>query len=92
MCIRDRRRTIRPGVRLHQAHLEAADVTIAEGLPVTIIERTIADLLGSRSHGDPEHIARIVGDALVEARLDVDRLAVLLDPLAARYKLSLIHI
>jgi hypothetical protein len=80
------RRTIRPGVRLYQAHLEATDVTIAEGLPVTIIERTIADLLGSRRHGDPEHIARIVGDALVEARLDVDRLAVLLDPLASRYK------
>lgn len=80
------RRTIRPGVRLHQAHLEAADVTIVEGLPVTTIERTVADLLGSRVHGDPEHVSRVVGDALVEARLDVDRLADLLDPLASRHK------
>lgn len=80
------RRTVRDGIRLHQARLNAADVTIVEGLPVTTIERTIADLLRSRRHGDPEHIARIVGDALVEARLDVDRLAELLEPLASRYK------
>ena len=80
------RRTARDGIRLHQAHLDAAEVTIVEGLSVTTIERTIADLLRSRRHGDPEHIARIVGDALVEARLDVDRLAELLEPLASRYK------
>lgn len=80
------RRTIRAGIRLHQAHPEAADVTMVEGLPVTTIERTVADLLSSRKHGDPEHIARIVGDALIEARLDVDRLADLLEQLASRYK------
>ena len=66
--------------------MEASEVTIVEGLPVTTVERTIADLLHSRNHGDPEHIARIVGDALIAARLDVDRLADLLEPLAARYK------
>lgn len=80
------RRTVRDGIRLHQARLAAADVTIAEGLPVTTIERTIADLLRSRRHGDPEHAARMVGDALVEARLDVDRLGDLLQPLASRYQ------
>lgn len=80
------RRTIRPGVRLHPARLEEAEVTIVEGLPVTTVERTVADLLNSRNHGDPEHIARIVGDALITARLDVGRLADLLEPLAARYK------
>lgn len=80
------RRTVRDGIRLYQAHLDAADVTIVEGLPVTTIERTIVDLLRSRRHGDPDHVARIVGDALVEARLDVDRLAELLEPLASRYK------
>lgn len=80
------RRTARTGIRLHQTSLTARDVTIVEGLPTTRIERTIADLLSSRRYGDPEHIARIVGDALLDARLDVGRLAELLDPLTARYK------
>jgi hypothetical protein len=80
------RRTVRDGIRLHHARLTAADVTVVDGLPATTIERTIADLLRSRRHGDPEHVARIVGDALIGARLDVDRLAGLLQPLASRYQ------
>lgn len=80
------RRTIREGTRLHQRRLPSADVTIVDGLPVTTVERTIADLLRGRRHGDPEHVARIVDDALLEGRLDTDRLAELLDPLASVYK------
>lgn len=80
------RRTVRAGIRLHQARLAAQDVTIVEGLPVTSIERTIADLLSDRKQSDPEHIARIIGDALVAAHLDVDHLAELLEPLAHRYR------
>lgn len=79
------RRTIRAGIRLYRARLGAEDVTIVEGLPVTTIVRTVADLLRSRKHGDPEHVARIVGDALVEARLDVDQLSEQLEPVASRY-------
>jgi hypothetical protein len=80
------RRTIRAGIRLHQARLDTTEVTIVDGLPVTTIERTIADLLASRTYGDPEHIASVVGDALLDGRLDVARLSDLLEPLARRYK------
>lgn len=80
-----RKRTERPGTRIHQAHLTPEDVTIVSGLPVTTVERTVADLLRSRRHGDPAHVASIVGEALLEDRLDTRQLAAQLEPLASRY-------
>ena len=80
-----RRQTQRSGVSYRRRKLEPSDVTIAHGLPVTTIERTIADLVEDRID------LSLVGDALRDAaqsrRLETDRLAQLLAPLAARNNL-----
>jgi len=77
-----RRQTQRSGVSYRRRQLEPTDVTIAHGLPVTTIERTIADLVEDRTD------LSLVGDVLRAAarsrRLDTDRLAELLAPLSAR--------
>jgi len=77
-----RRQTQRPDVSYRRRNLEPGDVTLAHGLPVTTIERTIADLVEDRTD------LSLVGDVLRAAarsrRLDTDRLAELLAPLSAR--------
>ena len=77
-----RKQTQRADVRYRTRVLPSGDVTVREGLPVTTPERTIADLVEDRQD------LSIVGDALRDAarrsRLDVDRLADLLAPLAER--------
>ena len=77
-----RRQTQRREVSYRRRQLEPTDVTIAHGLPVTTIERTIADLVEDRTD------LSLVGDVLRAAarsrRLDTDRLAELLAPLSAR--------
>jgi len=65
-----------------QRLLEASDVTIVSGLPVTTIERTIADLVEART--DLSLVADVLGDALASGRVDVARLEDFLAPLAAR--------
>jgi hypothetical protein len=78
------RRTRRDGIRLHQAALASNDVTIAAGLPVTTVERTIADLLVD-STADVQHIADITGQALADGKLSPGALAYHLDPVAAHW-------
>ncbi|GAA4196658.1 hypothetical protein GCM10022252_44340 [Streptosporangium oxazolinicum] len=57
-----RRRTTRePGVRMHRAELEAADVVLVDGLPVTTAERTVIDLLAARVDG--AHVGGVIADA-----------------------------
>ena len=77
-----RRQTQRREVSYRRRQLEPTDVTIAHGLPVTTIERTIADLVEDRTD------LSLGGDVLRAAarsrRLDTDRLAELLAPLSAR--------
>lgn len=80
-----RRQTQRPDVRYRQRQLERGDVTIAHGLPVTTIERTIVDLVENRT--DLSLVAHVLRDAARTRRLDTDRLAELLAPLAARNNL-----
>ncbi|QIM15448.1 hypothetical protein G7067_01935 [Leucobacter insecticola] len=77
-----RRQTQRPDVRFRTRALADPDVTVREGLPVTSIERTIADLVESRAQ--LEHVARALRDAMRRESVDVDRLTALLAPLAAR--------
>lgn len=77
-----RRQTQRPEVSYRQRQLEPGDVTIAHGLPVTTIERTIADLVEART--DLSLVADVLSDAARARRLDNDRQAELLAPLAAR--------
>ncbi|MFF3441562.1 type IV toxin-antitoxin system AbiEi family antitoxin domain-containing protein [Streptosporangium sp. NPDC002721] len=57
-----RRRTTREhGVRMHRAELEAADVVLVDGLPVTTAERTVVDLLAARVDG--AHVGGVIADA-----------------------------
>jgi len=77
-----RRQTQRSGVSYRRRQLDPTDVTIVQGLPVTTIERTIADLVEDRT--DLSLVADVLSDAAQSRRLDTDRLTELLAPLAAR--------
>ncbi|MEP7016446.1 MAG: type IV toxin-antitoxin system AbiEi family antitoxin domain-containing protein [Actinomycetota bacterium] len=78
-----RKQTARGGIRIHRGDLLEQDVTIVEGLPVTTVERTIADLL--RAGHDPEHVAQILGQGVRRGVVDPAVLAAHLDPLARRH-------
>ncbi len=52
----------RKGIRLHTNRLRPADVVKREGLPVTTVPRTIADL--ARAGLTEDHVARAIRDAL----------------------------
>ncbi len=75
-----RRRSRREGARFKVREIEPSDTTLIEGLPVTSLERTIADL--THDGHDLSHVADAMGDALRQTELDDDRLAVLLSPSA----------
>jgi predicted transcriptional regulator of viral defense system len=84
LITRDRRQTQRHEIAYSQRSLDAQDVTVRDGLPVTTVERTIADLL--RDYGDVSLVADALRDATHLGRtLDERRLAHLLAPLAERY-------
>lgn len=77
-----RKQTQRADVRYRTRTLTSDDVTVREGLPVTTPERTIADLVEQRTQLD--HVGDALRDAARKSRLDTDRLAELLGPLAER--------
>ena len=81
-----RRQTQRSEVSYRHRQLDPADVTIALGLPVTTIERTIADLVEDRT--DLSLVAQVLRDTARTRRLDTARLSELLAPLAARNNLA----
>lgn len=69
-----RRRTTRaPTVRLRRAHLQQADITLVDGLPVTTLERTVADLMADRV--DATHLAQVIADGARAESLDLPQLA-----------------
>ena len=77
-----RRQSQRAEIRYRQRQLDSADVTIVNGLPATTPERTLADLVEMRT--DLSLVADALGDAARMRQLDLNRLAELLAPLAAR--------
>ncbi|MCI1748205.1 MAG: type IV toxin-antitoxin system AbiEi family antitoxin domain-containing protein [Acidipropionibacterium sp.] len=77
-----RKQTQRTDVHYRTRTLTSNDVTVREGLPVTTVERTIADLVEQRTQLD--HVGDALRDAARKSRLDTDRLAELLSPLAER--------
>ena len=80
----DRRQTQRQEIAYSQRPVDGEDVTVRDGLPVTTVERTIADLL--RDYGDISLVADALRDATrMDRELDEGRLAHLLAPLAHRY-------
>lgn len=76
------RRQTRRAVRLHRAALPRTDITVVDGLPVTTVERTVADLV--RTGHDLSHVAQIASEAARRGTLDTDTLADRLEPLARR--------
>ncbi|GGF14929.1 type IV toxin-antitoxin system AbiEi family antitoxin domain-containing protein [Subtercola lobariae] len=83
MLARERRQTQRQEVAYSGRELDSADVTSRDGLPVTTVERTLADLL--RDYGDISLTADALRDATRLHDLDEVRLVELLAPLAQRY-------
>lgn len=77
-----RRQTQREDVRYRTRELTRDDVTIREGLPVTTLERTIADLVEGRTQLD--HVGAVMRDAIHKTSLDLERLETYLAPLAER--------
>jgi predicted transcriptional regulator of viral defense system len=74
-----RRQTQRSEIRFRVRQLPEDSITLREGLPVTTVEQTIADLIEART--DQSLVAGVLADA---GDLDRTRLAELLGPLAAR--------
>lgn len=77
-----RKQTQRADVHYRTRALTSDDVTVRDGLPVTTLERTIADLVEQRTQLD--HVGDALRDAARKTRLDTDRLTELLSPLAER--------
>lgn len=78
-----RRQSQRSELRYRVRVLDDAQVVIVHGLPVTTLERTIADLIEARI--DMSVMGQIVADAVRRHDLDLNELAVMLGPAAARY-------
>lgn len=77
-----RRQTQREDVRYRTRVLTRDEVTIREGLPVTTLERTIADLVEARTQLD--HVGTVIRDASRKSNLDTKQLENYLAPLAER--------
>ena len=77
-----RRQTERVGIRYRIRQLEKADITLVDGLPVTSVERTLAGLVAERH--DLSLVVDALRDAVRTGTVDLDRLAMLLTPSAAR--------
>lgn len=78
-----RRQTAQPDVRFHRLDLPDEDRAVVEGLPVTSVVRTVADLVASAT--DFDHLATVVRDALSLPDVRHDVLAARLDAGASRY-------
>lgn len=78
-----RRQTRRSDVRFHVLPLGRDEWELEDGLPVTTLVRTVADL--ARSSLDGGHLAGVVRDAVVDHHVDIADLANALDPYAERY-------
>ena len=84
MITSERRQTQRPDIAYSRRQLEPRDVVVVEGLPVTSIERTVADLVDEV--GDLSLVGDVLADATRgERAVDLEHLGLLLAPFAARY-------
>jgi hypothetical protein len=77
-----RRQSSQPDIRFHRAPV-AEDKTLVNGLPVTSVARTIADL--AMIPIDFDHLATIVRDGLDSTDLSADELSRKLEPHSDRY-------
>lgn len=77
-----RRQSQQQDVRFKLRQIDSSEITVRHGLPVTSIERTLADLFEANT--DMTHVADALGDGLRRGEVDVEQLAIKLAPLAAR--------
>ena len=82
LIVRSRRQTSASDLSFHLWDLDERDVTYVEGLPVTTMERTIADLV--RERHDPDHVARAAQAAYLKGA-SVARINELLGELGPSY-------
>ena len=78
-----RKQTRDPAIGLHRRALVVGEWTVVDGLPVTTVLTTIADLATEGIDGG--HLAGVVGDAIASGRAEVDQVAAVLGPVAHRY-------
>ncbi|WP_258068441.1 MULTISPECIES: hypothetical protein [unclassified Pseudoclavibacter] len=76
----ERRQSKQAGLRLRRRDLAPRNVTLRAGLPVTTIERTVADLVAD--HEDLSLVGDVLGDAVRARGVDFAVLAQHLAPLA----------
>ena len=80
----ERRQTQRTDIVYSRRQLDSRDVVVVGGLPVTSIERTVADLVDEV--GDLSLVGDVLADATRgERAVDLEHLGLLLTPFAARY-------
>jgi hypothetical protein len=78
-----RKQSRRADIRLHRGRLNPEEWTVVDGMPVTTVGRTIADLAGARIDGG--HLASVVRDALTVKLVSDRKLSAALAPFAYRY-------
>ncbi len=81
-----RRTTTEPFVRLRTAPLDSMEITVVDGLPVTVATRTITDLLKAKADGG--HIGSVIAEAERRDLITVDDLAGRLQPYVRAYGLK----
>lgn len=80
--VEKRKQTRNPIISYQTWQIEDCDIEVIEGLPVTKVERTIADLI--RLKEEQSLVDDVVKDAIRAKTIDSHRLSELLAPLAAR--------
>ncbi|MCI9888545.1 type IV toxin-antitoxin system AbiEi family antitoxin domain-containing protein [Micrococcales bacterium 31B] len=78
-----RRQTTHSDLRFYKASLAAEDVEYVDGLPLTSVTRTVADLAENAT--DFDHLADVVRDALGKPEVHPETLADRLDDVAHHY-------
>jgi predicted transcriptional regulator of viral defense system len=63
----ERKQTRRTDIRIHRGKVGAEEWTVVDGLPVTSVVRTVADL--AAAHVDGGHLAGVVRDALTRQQV-----------------------
>ena len=81
-----RKQTRDPAIGLHRRALVVGEWTVVDGLPVTTVLTTIADLATEGIDGG--HLAGVVGDAIAGGRAEVEVVAGTLAPIAHRYGMA----
>lgn len=79
----ERRQSAQSDVRFRRADLSEREVTWVDGLPVTSVPRTVADLV--RTSLDSGHLANVLSDAVDNPNVDVEDLERAVERYSRRY-------